>query len=172
MGDRNGAFHDPDGPVVVGRDVPLDPVRGALGANRWLERPGGHSGVALFVGRDADAADALALLGVPAVVIVDTADEVVQGQPAQRVHAPALGEWLKAFDDGVLVSSREAEALSWVDAIRTEEERVQREGDRKAAAQLEEMAGHVAAIEASRSYRLARRLVAARERAARLVRRG
>jgi hypothetical protein len=91
---------------------------------------------------------------------------------AHRVAEHALAEWLKAFDDGVVISAREADALSWVNAIRAEEERTQREGARVASEQLERVQAHLDAIEGSRAYRLSRRMVTAKERLKRLVHRG
>ncbi len=170
MADRNGAFHDPDGPVVAALGIPLGDVRRALATGRWVERPGEHNGMALFLTRDVKAADAMAARGVPAAALVDSpvgADD----HAAPRVAGRALGEWLKAFDDGTNITAREADALAWVSAIRAEEERTHAEGARVASEQLERVQAQLDAIEASGAYRLSRRMVAARERLRRLARR-
>lgn len=171
MGDCNGAYPDPDGPVVVALGVPLGDVRRFLARGRVVERPGDHSGMALFVTRSADEADEMARCGVPAVAVIEQGAQASPG-PATRVDALALGEWLKAFDDGAPISAREAEALTWVTAIRAEEERTQAEGARVASEQLERVQAQLDAVEGSRAYRLSRRMLATKDRLRSLVRRG
>lgn len=170
MGDCNGAYPDPDGPVVVALGVPLGDVRRFLAVGRRVERPGGHAGMALFVTRSVEEADDMAACGVPAVAVVEPGGRMPAGA-AIGVGAHALGEWLKAFDDGVPITAREADALAWVNAIRAEEQRTQAEGARAASEQLERVQAQLDAVEGSRAYRLSRRMVATKDRLRALVRR-
>ena len=168
MDDSNADVHDPDGPVVVDLGIPLGVVRGALGAARWISRPGAFRTCALLVTHDAERARHAADRGIPVLIATD-----------ERT----LAQQLRAFDDGALISTREAEALAWVEAIRSEEERNQRERARLADERVEalqarvdeleayagSLSAHVAAIEASRSWAVARRLTGGKERLLRLV---
>lgn len=156
MSDSSGVHHDPDGPVVVMEDVPLALVRRAVGSGRWISRPGAARGWAAVVARSqADIAEA-ASVGVPAFATDDD---------ASLVHL------LQAFDDGVLITPREAELLSWIDAIRAEEARVQADSrlrvDQRVEAlqsRIDQLEGHLRAIEESRAWHLSRRLVSAKAR--------
>jgi len=162
MGDCSGAHHDPDGPVVVADDVPLAVVRRALGPGTWLQRPGAIAGWRVLITRDRPLADDASAQGIPVVVASD--------------DAAALGAQLRSFEDGRLITTAEAEALAWIEAIRAEEERNQRDARRRADARVEELQAqvdhleaHITAIEASRSWALARRLVRAKDATRRVL---
>ena len=142
--------YDPDGPVVVAHDVALTLVRHALGSGRQLARPDSASGWAVLVTRGDPVAEIAIARGIPVVSADDDA---------------ALVVGLQAFDDGALVSTREAELLSWIEAIRAEEERNQRDSERHVddriaflQAQVDELIAHRAALEKMRVWRAARRL--------------
>lgn len=161
MGDFSAVAHDPDGPVVVDTGIPLGVVRSALGAGRWIARPGAYQTCALLVIQDADQARLAHDRGLPVVL---SGDE------------QTLVEELRAFDDGALISTREGEALAWIELIRAEEERNQRSRASAAdervellQARVDELETHLAAIEASRSWVLTRKLVVAKERLTALV---
>lgn len=160
MADSSEIAFDPDGPVVVMADVSLSVVRAALGGSRWIARPEGVTRWAAAV-----AAAPASLPPLPAnVPVFVNADEVV------------LAEQLRAFDDGALISSREAEALAWIAAIRTEEERNHLDARRHADERVEVLQervdeltaralaldAHIAGIEESRAWAIARRITGAR----------
>ncbi len=164
MPDSTAVHHDAEGPVVVDDGVPLDTVRHALGAGRWISRARQVPGWALFVTTDERHAVTVAAAGVPVVVADDPS---------------TLLESLRALDDGAFVTPREAELLAWINAIRAEEERNQTDRRRHADERVEALQAHIttltaaiAAIEASGAWRLARRLSSLKGRAERLVRPG
>ena len=149
--------HEPDGPVVVSADVPMALVRDSLGAGRRLARPDAASGWALLVTRDDVLADSARADGIPVVSASDDATLIAQ---------------LHAFDDGALITPREAELLAWIEAIRREEERNQRDHEQHVDQRLEllqarvdeltvytdNLNAHLAAVEGTRAWRVATRL--------------
>lgn len=156
MDHSSAVFHDPDGPVVVMEDVPLAVVWQALGTGRWIARPGSEHGWAVVVTRDADSVRGAVPDAIPVVAAAD--DE-------------ALTALLRSFDDGSLVSEREAEAMSWIESVRAEEARNMRDARRSADARVEqlqaridELERHIRAIESSRAWHLSRRLVSAKSK--------
>lgn len=175
MGETSGTpvvHHDPRGPVSVVGDIPLDRVRDALGPGCWIEQGSTRSGLALVITTRADLADAMVAAGVPSVVVGSSSPA-----EAPAVDMDALGAWLQAFADGALLSGREADALAWMAAVRAEEERQQERARREriaaedaTTAQLDRMAAHIAAMEASTSWRVARQMSAAKAAAVRRVR--
>lgn len=170
------ATHDPAGPVVVAPEVPMAVVRDALGAGCRLARPEGVSACALIVTRDKVIARRGRAAGIPVITADDEA---------------ALVARLQAFGDGALITTREAELLAWIDAIRAEEERNQRDHERHVDervevlqarvdeltayadhlnAYTENLNAHLAAVEETRAWRTARRLSAWKCAAVRLIR--
>lgn len=154
--------HDPHGPVLVAPDVPLPFVRDALGGGTWIARPGGEAGCALMVSRDPDWVAHSHAAGVPCASASDDA---------------ALMEQLRAFDDGALITTREGELLSWITAIRDEEERNQRAHEEHVdqrvevlQARVDVLNAHIDAMERTRAWRFARRLGEWKSAALRLVR--
>lgn len=183
MSEISGApqvHHDPLGPVSVVGDIPMADLRDALGPGAWLERCSIRKGLSLMVTTRADLALATTMAHVPCVYV---GDDAVPG--VESVQPGSLGAWLRAFSDGGTVSGREAEVLRWMDAVRAEEEREQARaaemavrGQREAEAaeaatraQLDRMNAHIAAMEASRAWRVGRRISAAKASLSRLVRR-
>ncbi len=162
------ASHDPAGPVVVAPDVSMALVRDALGAGRWLARPDGVSAWAVLVTRDESLARRGREAGVPVITAEDDA---------------TLAARLRAFGDGALITTREAELLAWIEAIRAEEERNQRDNERHVderiellQARVDELTAyadsldtHLEAIEATRAWRVVRRLSAWKSAAMKFV---
>jgi hypothetical protein len=160
--------HDPRGPVSVVGDVDLAVVRDALGRGAWIEPGSARPGLALVITTRRELAREMRLRDVP-VVLVQTS----HGTPhSGAVPGLALPSWLQAYADGELLSSAEAEARAWMNSVRDEEvreqeraRRVEADGEREVqeqlermAAQLERMAAHIAAVETSTSWKIARRL--------------
>lgn len=186
------SFHDPEGPVVVEPPAPIAATRDALGPGAWIQCAAGQPGIALLVTEDPAHAAHAADVSIPVVIVVEPGAEVPPGIPGVVcVSTESLPAWLRTFADGALVTGREAQLVTWLDAVRTEEEanqrearridrearridrearridreaqRLAREAEAAARRQMDELTQHIAAIEASRSWRLARRLVGLRE---------
>ena len=170
------ATHDPAGPVVVAPEVPLAVVRDALGTGCRLARPDGALAWSLLVAHDKALAHRALAAGIPVVTADDEATLIAR---------------LRAFGDGALITTREAELLAWIDAIRAEEERNQRDHEQHVDERIEvlqarvdeltayadhlnayteNLNAHLAAVEATRAWRTARRLSAWKCAAVRLIR--
>ncbi len=174
------AFHDPLGPVSVVGDVDLDCVRSALGPGCWIGPGSTQAGLSLVVTTRAALAATMADRGIPAVC-VGSGD----AGAAPVVDPASLDAWLRAFADGAVVSGQEAEYRAWLDAVRAEEEREQQHAreveaeairaaevaEAETRAQLDRMTAHIAAMEGSTSWKVARRLSGAKGAARNLARR-
>ena len=163
------ATFDPAGPVVVAPEVSMAVVRDALGTGCRLARPDEAPAWSLLVTHDEALAHRALAAGIPVVTADDEATLIVR---------------LRAFGDGAIVTTREAELLAWIEAIRTEEERNQRDTKRHVDERLEvlqarvddltayadNLSAHLTAIEATRAWRAVRRLSAWKSAAAHLMR--
>lgn len=173
-------FHDPLGPVSVVGSVDLDAVREALGPGRWIDPGSTHAGLALVVTTRAELAAAMADRGIPSAFVGDG-----DAGDAAVVAPASLGAWLGAFADGSMVTGLEADCRAWLDAVRAEEEREQERAreveaaavrageiaEAETRAQLDRMVAHIAAIEGSTSWKVARRISDAKVAVRKLARR-
>lgn len=166
---------DPAGPVVVHGAMSLDRVKAALGSDAWVVALGSEPVASLLVTDDVDLAIAAACERLPAALVIADGSRNPTAEFAV-ISDEALPAWLKARGDGEFVQGSAAGLEYWIDAIRAEElrnqedaRRINREAEAASRRQLDELTAHITAIESSRSWRVARRLVAARDAFHRLL---